>query len=169
MKDYIIDNPILELGTAVTELYKMTDMAEIIIDAIFNGDNVTLQNVGSSMEVFLSQLQERLVRVELQKEKLEDCFMWVFRAYRSDISELYEQEYETYLTERKSMGIVPQSSGPYEGAVAFMKLLPNDKKDKIHNALKHTADISHKKGFIEGYKAAVKRCVENGGVGNGGE
>ncbi len=46
MKDYIIDNPICGLGTSVIEFYKMTDMAEIIIDAIFNGDNVTLQNVG---------------------------------------------------------------------------------------------------------------------------
>lgn len=60
--------------------------------------------------------------------------MWAFRAYRGNISELYEQKYET----------IPQSSGSYEGAVIFMKLLSNDKKDKIHNALKHIADILHK-------------------------
>ena len=168
MKDYVTDNPIRELGIAITELYKMADMAEIIIDAIFNGDNVTLQNVGSSMEVFLSQLQERLVYAELQKEKIEDSFMWVLRAYRNSTSELYEQEYETYLSERMNKGIDPEECGPCESTLTFMKLLPADKKEKLHNALRSTADASQKRGFIAGYRAAVRRCVESRGENNAG-
>ena len=57
----------------------------------------------------------------------------------------------------------------YGNTLAFMKLLPSDSKDKIHNALKQTADISQKIGFIEGYRAAVERCAGNGGVDNAGE
>ena len=54
MERQCVDNPVYDLGNAVTELYKVADMAEIIIEAIFNGDSVTLQAVGNSMDVFLS-------------------------------------------------------------------------------------------------------------------
>lgn len=47
MGEHNVDNPLYDMGNAVVELYKVADMAEIIIEAIFNGDGVTLQAVGN--------------------------------------------------------------------------------------------------------------------------
>lgn len=62
MGEYSVDDPVHDMGNAVA------DMAEIIIEAIFNGDDVTLQTVGNCLDVFLPQLRERIVRVEMLNE-----------------------------------------------------------------------------------------------------
>lgn len=107
MKKYSIDNPVHDMGNAVTEFYKVADIAEIIIEAIFNGDDVTLQTVGNSMDVFFSQLREL------------------------------------------------ENSEPYGNALAFVKLLPREQKEKLCNMLKEERVASHKKGFIGGYRTAA--------------
>ena len=49
MGKHNVDNPLYDMGNAVVELYKVADMAGIIIEAIFNGDSVTLQAVGIAL------------------------------------------------------------------------------------------------------------------------
>lgn len=168
MKNGNVDNPVHDMENAVTELYKVADMAEIIIEAIFNGDDVTLQTVGNSMDVFLSQLRERIVRVEMLNEAISGCFSWVYDAQSGDTDKYCRQEFEEYLSGRKEAGLEPEDFKPYSNALAFVKLLPADQKEKIYNLLKEARAASRKQGFIEGYKVAVSRCIGNGGADNGG-
>ena len=168
MKNGNVDNPVHDMENAVTELYKVADMAEIIIEAIFNGDDVTLQAVGNSMDVFLSQLRERIVRVEMLNEAISSRFSWVYDARGGDTDRYCRQEFEEYLSGRRETGQEPEDSEPYSNALAFVKLLPAEQKEKLCKLLKEANAASRKQGFIEGYKAAVGRCVGNGGVDNGG-
>ncbi len=116
MKNGNVDNPVHDMGNAVTELYKVADMAEIIIEAIFNGDDVTLQTVGNSMDVFLSQLRERIVRVEMLNEAISSRFSWVYDAMSGDTDRYCRQEFEEYLSRRKEAGQEPEDLGIYETA-----------------------------------------------------
>lgn len=161
------DNPVFDMSNAVTELYKAADMAEIIIEAIFNGDAVTLQTVGNSMDVFLSQLRERIVRVEMLNEIMSNHFSWVYDTQGGDTDRYCRQEFEAYLSGRKEAGQELEDFEPYSSALAFVKLLPAGQKEKLCNLLKEARAASRKQGFIEGYKAAVGRCIGNGGVENG--
>lgn len=158
MKNGNVDNPVHDMGNAVTELYKVADMAEIIIEAIFNGDDVTLQTVGNSMDVFLSQLRERIVRVEMLNEAISSRFSWVYDAMSGDTDRYCRQEFEEYLSRRKEAGQEPEDLEPYSNELAFMKLLPTEQKEKLCRLLKNASAESRKQGFIEGYKAVVGRA-----------
>lgn len=168
MKKYRIDNPVQEMEDAVADLYKMADMAEIIIEAIFNGEDVTLQIVGNCMEVFLSQLANRIVRIEMLNEKVNSRFSWMYDVQGGGTDEYCEREFEEYLSGRKEAGLEPEDFEPYSNALAFVKLLPAEQQDKLCKLLKDASAVSRKQGFIEGYKAAVGRCAGNGGEANGG-
>lgn len=104
MERQCVDNPVYDLGNAVTELYKVADMAEIIIEAIFNGDSVTLQAVGNSMDVFLSQLRECIVRVEMLNEAISSRFSWVYEVWGGDTNKYCRQEFGEYLSRRQKTG-----------------------------------------------------------------
>lgn len=168
MKNGNVDNPVHDMENAVTELYKVADMAEIIIEAIFNGDDVTLQTVGNSMDVFLSQLRERIVRVEMLNEAISSRFSWVYDAQGGDTDRYCRQEFEEYLSGRKEAGQEPEDFEPYSNELAFVKLLPAEQKEKLCKLLKDASAASRKQGFVEGYKAAVGRCAGSGGADNGG-
>lgn len=93
MKEHITTNPLYELDSATVELFKITDMMELIVDAIFNGDNVSLINVGSSLEILLCQMQEKFDRIQRLSDELENRFMWVFEANEGNADKLYEENY----------------------------------------------------------------------------
>lgn len=161
MGKHNVDNPLYDMGNAVVELYKVADMAEIIVEAIFNGDDVTLQAVGNSMDVFLSQLRERIVRVEMLNEAISSRFSWVYDARGGDADKYCRQEFEEYLSRRKEAGREPEDLEPYSNELVFMKLLPTEQKEKLCRLLKNARAESRRQGFIEGYKAAVGRtCGE---------
>lgn len=162
------DNPVHDMEDAVADLYKMADMAEIIIEAIFNGEDVTLQSVGNCMEVFLSQLVNRIVRIEMLNEKINSRFFWIYNIRSSGMDEYYGREFEAYISGRKKAGQEPEDSEPDSNVLAFVKLLPADQREKICNLLKEAGAASRKRGFAEGYKAAVSRCMGNEGADNGG-
>ncbi len=167
MGKHNVDNPVYDMGNAVAELYKMADMAEIIIEAIFNGDSVTLQAVGNSMDVFLSQLRERIVMVEMLNEAISSRFSWVYDARGGDSDRYCMLAFEEYLSGRKEAGLGPEGAGRCGNMPAFVKLLPTERKERIGNLLKETAAASRKRGFIEGYRAAVERCAGKGGEDGG--
>ena len=159
MGEHNVDNPLYDMGNAVVELYKVADMAEIIIEAIFNGDGVTLQAVGNSMDVFLSQLRERIVMVEMLNEAISSRFSWVYDAQGGDSDRYCTLAFEEYISRRRE----PEELGRCGNMPAFVKLLPAGQRERIGNLLKETAVASRKRGFIEGYKAAVERCAGKGG------
>lgn len=139
MKKYSVDNPVHDMGNAVTELYKVAGMAEIIIEAIFSGDAVTLQTVGNCMDVFLSPLRERIVRVEMLNEMMSSRVSWV-------------QE--------------PEDLEYYDNMQALVKLLSAEQKEKLYNLLETVSAASRKRSFIEGYKAADAQEAEAITMGN---
>lgn len=167
MKEYRADNPVHDMGNAVAELHKAADMAEIIIEAIFNGDEVTLQMVGNGMELFLSQLRERIAAVEDLNGRMERCFSWIYHFRGGDTDTYCRREFEEYISGRKEAGHEPECPGTYGVAPAFMKLLPEEQQERIRIMLKEAEDVSRMRGFAEGYKAAVGRCAGNGGEGSG--
>lgn len=86
------DDLTYDIDNAVAELYKVADMAEIIIEAVFNGDGVTLQTVGNSMDVFLTQLREGIVEVEMLNEMMSSRFSRAYDARDGDIDRHYRQQ-----------------------------------------------------------------------------
>ncbi len=168
MNGYSADNPVHEMGNAVAELYKVADMAEIIVEAVFCGNDITLQAVGNSLDVFLSQLRERIVRVEMLNGMISSRFSWVYGIQGGDMDRYCRREYEEYLSGRKEAGQEPEGAGEYSGTPAFMKLLPADKRDRLCSLLKAARAEARQQGFTEGYKAAVRRCMGNGGGCSGG-
>jgi len=118
--------------------------------------------------VFLSQLRERIVRVEMLNEIMASRFSWVYDALGGDTDRYYRNEFEAYRSGRKEAGQEPEDFESYSNELAFEKLLAADQKDKLCNLLKEARTASRKCGFIEGYKAAVGRCTGNGGADNGG-
>lgn len=169
MERQSVDNPVHELGNAVAELYKAADMAEIIIEAIFNGDGVTLQAVGNSMDVFLSQLRERIVTVEMLNEAIGRSFPWAYDARGGDTDGYCRQGVGEYPSGRKEAGQDAGDPEPCSNELAFVELLPEDQKDKLCTLLEEVRVASRKQGVIEGYKAAVGRCAGNGDAGNWSE
>ena len=173
MKEYITTNPLYELDSATVELFKITDMTELIIDAIFNGDNVSLINVGSSLEILLCQMQEKFDRVQRISDELENRFMWVFEANEGNTNKLCEENYfeslcKNWITEtEKSLESlckswvtnVDQSDiKPNDNYLTATKLIPADTGEQIKN---HCLE-ERKSGFVDGYRAAVKRCIDGG-------
>ena len=162
-----MDNPIYDIGCEVTELYKMADMAEIITEAIFNGDNVTLQSAGNSMDVFLGQLKAVIANIDQLYVELDNRFSWIHAA-SGNPDTYYGQEYDAYIEDRREAGKELDEAGLHSGLPAFVKLLPDDQREAISRHMKKAQAGARKRGFIEGYKAAVGKCAGNGGAGNGG-
>lgn len=151
------DNLVQDMNNAVTELYKVADMAEIIIEAIFNGDSINLQTVGNSMDVFLSQLRERIVTVEMLSETISSRFSWVYDAQSGNTDKYCTVAFEEYLSGREEAGKEPEGFGCSGNTLAFVKLLPAEQRERLGNLLEETAAASRKRGFVEGYRAAVGR------------
>ena len=179
MKEHITTNPLYELESETTELFKITDMTELIVDAIFNGDNVSLINVGSSLEILLCQMQEKFDRIQRLSDELENRFMWVFEANEGNADKLYEENYfeslcKNWITEtEKSLESLCKSwvtnaeqadieTNSNSLATIKLTLMQDNTEEQIKNLLKKSCMEERKRGFIEGYKAAVKRCIDGG-------
>lgn len=115
------------------------------------------------MDVFLSQLWERIVMVEMLNEAISSRFSWVYDAQGGDSDRYCTLTFEEYISGRKEAGREPEELGRCGNMPAFVKLLPAGQREQIGNLLKETAAASRKRGFIEGYRAAVKKCAGKGG------
>ena len=179
MKEHIATNPLYELDSATVELFKITDMTELIIDAIFNGDNVSLINVGSCLEIMLCQMQEKFDCIQRLSDEIENRFMWIFEANEGNTDKLYEENYfeslcKNWITEtEKSLESLCKSwvenaeqadIEPSSNSLATIKLMlmPDNTGEQIKNLLKKSCVEERKRGFIDGYKAAVKICIDGG-------
>ena len=93
--------------------------------------------------------------------------LWVYDTQGGDTDRYCRQEFEGYLSGRKEAGQEPEDFEPYSNALAFVKLLPAEQKERLCNLLKEAIATSQERRVIEGYKAAVGGCAGNGGEGIG--
>lgn len=152
-------NPVQELESEVAEFYKLSDMVEVITEAVFNGDGITLQAVGNSLDIFLTQMNDHNSRMNMLCQRVADCYGWIYSFSASDADDYCRKEFEHYLAGRKQQGQEPEEQEHHNNAFAFMKLLPSDQKRQIDELLQKECMLAHRSGFIEGYKAAVGRCA----------
>ena len=160
-------NPVQELESEVAEFYKLSDMVEVITEAVFNGDGITLQAVGNSLDIFLTQMNDHNSRMNMLCQRVADCYGWIYSFSASDADDYCRKEFEHYLAGRKQQGQEPERENNGKkiaviagaAALAFMKLLPSDQKRQIDELLQKECMLAHRSGFIEGYKAAVGRCA----------
>ena len=166
MKRPDMDNSIFDIGCEVTEFYKMANMADIIIKAIFNGENVTLQSVGNSVDVFLGQMKAVIARIDNLYMERDNRFSWIHGDYGSPDT-YYEQEYEKFSSGKLEGRHEKKIPGHIVAYFLFLEQLPKEQWEMLCNMLKDKRADSHKQGFIDGYKAAVGRCYEEGGCVSG--